>query len=72
MMLEKKGNLKTLYNLGTEIKSLESIFLFQGTLLCVIGSLIGLFLGIAIVLAQDYFQLIMITETLAYPVKFTF
>ena len=71
MILEKKGNLKTLYNLGTEIKNLKNIFLFQGTLLCFIGSLIGLFLGIAIVLAQDYFQLIMITDTLAYPVKFT-
>jgi lipoprotein-releasing system permease protein len=71
MILEKKGNLKTLYNLGTEIKSLKNIFLFQGTLLCFIGALIGLFLGVAIVLAQDYFKLIMITDTLAYPVKFT-
>jgi lipoprotein-releasing system permease protein len=71
MILEKKGNLKTLYNLGTEIKSLKSIFLFQGTLLCFIGALIGLFLGVAIVLTQDYFKLIMITDTLAYPVKFT-
>ena len=71
MILEKKGNLKTLYNLGTEIKSLKNIFLFQGTLLCFIGALIGLFLGVTIVLAQDYFKLIMITETLAYPVKFT-
>jgi lipoprotein-releasing system permease protein len=71
MILEKKGNLKTLYNLGTEIKSLKNIFLFQGTLLCFIGALIGLFLGVAIVLTQDYFKLIMITDTLAYPVKFT-
>ena len=71
MILEKKGNLKTLYNLGTEIKSLKNIFLFQGTLLCFIGALIGLFLGVAIVLAQDYFKFIMITDTLAYPVKFT-
>jgi lipoprotein-releasing system permease protein len=71
MILEKKGNLKTLYNLGTEIKNLKNIFLFQGTILCFIGALIGLFLGMAIVLAQDYFKLIMITKTLAYPVKFT-
>lgn len=71
MILEKKGNLKTLYNLGTEIKSLKNIFLFQGTLLCFIGTLIGLFLGIVIVLIQDYFKLIMITDSLAYPVKLT-
>lgn len=71
MILEKKANLKTLYNLGTEIKSLKNIFLFQGTLLCFIGALIGLVLGIVIVLMQDYFKLIMITDTLAYPVKLT-
>ena len=39
--------------------------------MCFIGALIGLFLGVAIVLAQDYFKFIMITDTLAYPVKFT-
>lgn len=71
MILEKKSNLKTLFNLGVEIKNLKNIFLFQGTILCFIGSLIGLFLGIALVLAQDYFNFIMITDTLAYPVKFT-
>jgi lipoprotein-releasing system permease protein len=71
MILEKKGNLKTLYNLGAEIKNLKNIFLFQGTLLCFLGALIGLFLGVAIVLAQDYFKLIMVSETFAYPVKLT-
>lgn len=71
MILEKKGNLKTLYNLGTEIKKLKNIFLFQGTLLCFIGALIGLFLGVTIVLAQDYFKLIMVNDTFAFPVKLT-
>lgn len=71
MILEKKGNLKTLYNLGTEMNSLKNIFLFQGTLLCFIGTLIGLFLGVAIVLVQDYFKLIMVSEAFAYPVKLT-
>lgn len=71
MILEKKGNLKTLYNLGTEIKDLRKIFLLQGTLLCCIGGVIGIVLGIVIVVLQQQFQLIMITETLAYPVAFT-
>ena len=71
MILDKKSNLKTLYNLGTEIKDLRKIFLFQGTLLSVIGGIVGLTLGIAIVFVQQQFQLIMITPTLAYPVKFT-
>lgn len=71
MILEKKGNLKTLYNLGTEIKALRKIFLLQGTLLCVAGGLIGVILGLVIVFLQQQFQLIMISNTLAYPVKIT-
>ena len=71
MILDKKGNLKTLFNLGTEIKDLRKIFLLQGTLLSIFGGIIGLVLGIIIVLLQQHFQLVMITPTLAYPVVFT-
>lgn len=71
MILDKKGNLKTMFNLGTEIKDLRKIFLLQGTLLSVFGGIIGLVLGIVIVLLQQQYQLIMITPTLAYPVVFT-
>jgi lipoprotein-releasing system permease protein len=71
MILDKKGNLKTLFNLGTEIRDLRKIFLLQGTLLSVFGGIVGLALGIIIVLVQQRFELIMITETLAYPVVFS-
>lgn len=71
MILDKKSNLKTLHNLGLEMSQLRNIFLFQGTLLSVIGGCIGLILGIIVVAIQEQFQLIMITETLAYPVVFT-
>jgi len=70
MIIEKKGNLKTLFNLGTEIKDLRKIFLLQGTILTFLGGLIGLVLGIIIVLIQQHFQVVMITQTLAYPVIF--
>lgn len=72
MILEKKGNLKTLFNLGTEINSLRKIFLLQGTLLSFFGGIIGLVLGIILVVLQQHYQLIMLTPTLAYPVVFTF
>jgi lipoprotein-releasing system permease protein len=72
MILDKRENLKTLYNLGTEIKYLRQIFLFQGSLLSVFGGVFGLFLGIIIVVIQQQFKLIMITENLAYPVVFSF
>ncbi len=72
MVLDKKDNLKTLYYIGVEPKALQKIFLYQGTLLCVIGGGIGLFLGVIVVFIQQHFKLIMITNNLAYPVVFTF
>ncbi len=71
MILDKKGNLKTLFNLGTEIRDLRKIFLLQGTLLSFFGGLIGLFLGMIIVLLQQHFEWVMITPSLAYPVVFS-
>jgi len=71
MILDKKANLKTLLNLGTEIKDLRKIFLLQGTLISVFGGIIGLTFGIVIVLLQQHFELVMITPTLAYPVVFS-
>ena len=71
MVLDKKANLKTLYDLGSEIKDLKKIFLLQGSLLSLFGGIIGLFLGIIIVVIQQQFNLVMITETLAYPVVFS-
>ncbi len=72
MILDKKANLKTMFNLGVSVKELQRIFLFQGTLLTFFGGLIGLGLGTIIILVQEYFQVIMITPTLAYPVIFNF
>ncbi len=70
MILDKKSNLKTLLNLGSEIKDLRRIFLFHGTLLTIAGGIIGLFLAVIVVLIQQHFQLVMITESLPYPVLF--
>lgn len=70
MIIEKKTNLKTLYNLGTEIKYLKNIFLFQGNIISIFGGIIGLILGIIVILIQQQFELIMINSTLAYPVLF--
>lgn len=71
MILDKKSNLKTLLSLGTEIKDLRKIFLLQGSLLTIIGGVFGLLLGMAIVVLQQKFKLVMITESLAYPVVFS-
>lgn len=72
LIIDKKNNLKTLYSLGVEVSSLRRIFLLQGVILTVVGGIIGLVLGIAIVVLQQEFLLVMITETLPYPVVFSF
>jgi lipoprotein-releasing system permease protein len=72
MILDKKTNLKTLYNIGTPLEKLQSIFLFQGSLLTFFGGLIGTSLGILIVWIQQQYEVVMITPTLPYPVILEF
>ena len=72
MIIDKRDNLKTLYNLGATIKDIKRIFILQGFLLTSAGLFIGLFLGIFIVLLQKKFSFFMITPHLAYPVEFTY
>jgi len=69
MVLDKRKNIKTLYNMGASLKEIRKIFFLQGTLMTVIGGLLGIFLGIIAVLAQLKFEFVSITSTLPYPVK---
>lgn len=70
MIIDKKQNLKTIYNLGTSIKQIKQIFVFQGFLLTILGMIIGVTLGCVLVFIQNKFGLFMITESLPYPVEF--
>lgn len=72
MILDKRDNLKTLYNLGATVKEIKRIFILQGFLLSVVGLIIGLTLGIILVLLQKEYHLFMITPNLAYPVEFNY
>ncbi|WP_139957677.1 ABC transporter permease [Flavicella sediminum] len=70
MILDKKKNLQTLYNLGATLKDIQQIFMLQGVLLSLFGLVVGVGLGIALIAAQNSFQLFMITNTIAYPIEF--
>jgi len=70
LIIDKKSNLTTLYNLGVEVKNLRRIFLFQGSILTLTGGSIGLILGIIIVLLQQKYNLVMVTPSMPYPVIF--
>jgi lipoprotein-releasing system permease protein len=70
MIIDKKENLKTLFNLGAGVNEIKKVFVLQGFLLTFFGMLIGLTLGILLVFLQKEFGLFMITQNLAYPVEF--
>lgn len=70
MIIDKKGNLQTLFNMGANLDQLRQVFWLQGFLISIVGGLLGIVLGIGIVLIQEQFGLIMITQTMAYPVEF--
>lgn len=69
MILDKKKNLNTLFNLGANIQDIRKVFFFQGVLMTFIGGFIGLAIGFVLILLQQIFSLIMITPSLAYPVS---
>ncbi len=69
MVLEKRKNLTTLYNIGVTLPELRNVFLLHGVLLTTISGTIGLILGFIIVVLQEQYQFIMITCTMPYPVK---
>ncbi len=69
MILDKKSNLKTLFNLGLTLKNIRRIFFFQGVLMTLVGGAIGLLLGYISVLLQSKLSLLMLTESIAYPVS---
>lgn len=72
LILDKKENIKTLYNLGAEVKNLRNIFFYQGIFITTLGAVFGLLLGIAIIVIQQQFSVFMVTASMAYPVSFGF
>ena len=72
MIIEKKSNLKTLFNLGVTIKEIKRIFVLQGFLLTFFGMLIGLSMGVILVFLQQAFGWFKIVGEMPYPIEFRF
>ncbi|MBD0831293.1 FtsX-like permease family protein [Aestuariibaculum sediminum] len=68
MMLDKKHSLNTLYNIGATVRDIRRIFFYQGSLMSIIGGLIGLTISVIVVILQQRYALLMITPSLPYPV----
>lgn len=69
MILDKKNDLKTLFNLGVTVKGIRRIFFLHGSLMSILGGLVGIFLAILLILTQKIFGFVMITASLPYPVS---
>ena len=69
MILDKKGSIHTLYNLGATAKDIRRVFFLQGSLMTILAGILGLIIGFIIVFLQDQFNLVMLTPSLAYPVQ---
>tara|TARA_Y100001968_G_C19425244_1_gene753978 strand:- start:548 stop:1681 length:1134 start_codon:yes stop_codon:yes gene_type:complete len=69
MILEKRNDLKVLVGLGFLKSQISKVFFYQGLLISVTGSVLGMLFGFFLVLLQDSFSLFMITPLLAYPVS---
>jgi lipoprotein-releasing system permease protein len=71
VILDKQDNIKTLYNVGASVSQIKKVFLLQGTLMTLLGGVLGLFVGVLIIYAQLQFNMVMITPSLPYPVSLT-
>lgn len=69
MILDKKGSLHTLFNLGATTKDIQKIFFLQGSLMTVFGGIVGVTIGVIVVFLQQKFDLVMLTPSLPYPVS---
>ena len=74
LVLEKKNNIKTLKYLGMNEGKIKGIFLNEGVIVALFGTLLGLILGIAIVLLQQQYGFVTTQSTFAvvYPVELRF
>jgi len=71
MILDKKKTLNTLFNMGATLKDIRQIFFYQGSLLSIIGGVVGILIGLLLAVNQLHgpdFLKIYITPSLPYPV----
>ena len=77
LIIEKRKDISTLHSLGADMNKIRKIFVYEGWLVSIVGAVIGLILGLAISLGQQYFGWLKLAATqsfatIAYPVKVDF
>jgi lipoprotein-releasing system permease protein len=77
LIIEKKNDIQTLRNLGSNMSSIKKTFLYEGLLISFIGAFIGLILGSLICLVQQKYGIVKLPGDgsfviSTYPVKLLF
>lgn len=67
LIIEKKKDIKTLYNLGADQYFIRSIFMKEGLLITVVGALSGLILGVVICVLQQQFHFVTFDDQYVIP-----
>ena len=74
LIIEKKNDIQTLRNLGSNIRNIKKVFLLEGLIISFLGALTGLLIGTVICLIQQHFGIIKLrgSESFvidSYPIK---
>lgn len=76
LIVDKRGDIRTLSALGADRAAIRRIFRTEGFLICGVGAVCGLLAGVGLTLLQQHFGLIEIPAdsflTKSYPVEFRF
>lgn len=74
LVIDKKGDVKTLRNLGATDRQIRGIFLLEGRMISLAGALLGIVAGLALCLVQQQFGILKLGDKVgafvvdAYPV----
>lgn len=72
LIIEKKKDIKTLYNLGADQKFIQNIFMQEGFLITSVGAVSGLIIGLIVCVLQQQFHFVTFDEQYVipyYPIK---
>ncbi len=58
LIIEKRGDIATLRTMGATTRDVRRIFFYEGMLICIVGAITGVVLGIALCFVQQQFGLL--------------
>lgn len=67
LIIEKKKDIKTLYNLGADQSFIRKIFMLEGLLITSVGAIIGLLIGLSVCVLQQQFHFVTFDEQYIIP-----